>query len=144
MSVHALAFSPDSQILASAGYDRTIRLWDVRTGHAIAALTGHTSAVMAVAFHPGGTILASGGASASVDYPDDDRTVRLWNIRTMCPVTTLTGHAGTVSGLAFHPDGTYLASGSFDMTVRLWPITPSPARTAQASPPARRLPFSRR
>jgi WD40 repeat protein len=133
-TIHALAFSPDGQILASASYDRTIRLWDVRTGHAIATLKGHSSSVMAVAFHPGGTILASGGASASVDYPDDDRTVRLWNIRTMRPITTLTGHTGTVSGVAFHPDGTHLASGSFDMTVRLWPIKPS-RRSVPPSPP---------
>jgi WD40 repeat protein len=146
--IHALAFSPDGQILASASYDRTIRLWDVRTGRAIATLTGHTSVVMAVAFHPGGTILASGGASASVDYPDDDCTVRLWNIRTMRPIATLTGHTGTVSSVAFHPGGTQLASGSFDMTVRLWPVNPQPdppqSQPAIPSSPSRRRPFGRR
>jgi WD40 repeat protein len=139
-TIHGLAFSPDGQILASASYDRTVRVWDVRTGHAIATLKGHTSSVMAVAFHPGGTILASGGASASVDYPDHDRTVRLWNVRTMRPITTLGRHRGTVSGVAFHPDGTHLASAGFDMTVRLWPISPSWIHTSPSRPssPARR------
>ena len=65
-----MAFSPDGRLLASAGDDGTVRLWDPATGAGLATLTGHTDTVDAVAFSPDGRRLASAG---------DDRTVRLWD-----------------------------------------------------------------
>src|SRR5713226_5737358 len=50
--VDAVAFSPDGQVLATAGTDSTIRLWAVATGEERALLQGHTDAVWAVAFSP--------------------------------------------------------------------------------------------
>uniref|UniRef100_UPI003A1036DA WD40 repeat domain-containing protein n=1 Tax=Frankia sp. Cas4 TaxID=3073927 RepID=UPI003A1036DA len=78
-------------------------------------LTGHTGAVISVAFAPDGRTLASAGG---------DQTVRLWDVtdRTAARAlgSPLTGHTGSVLSVAFAPDGRTLASASDDHTVRLW------------------------
>jgi WD40 repeat protein len=72
----------------------------------------------AVAFSPGGKLLASG---------DGDGTVRAWNPATHRPVgaplQTGNGPTGTPLVLAFSPDSKLLASGGADGTVRLWPVS---------------------
>ena len=73
-SVFGLAFSPNGRLLASAGEDRTVRLWDVASGKQRAIFTGHTDDVKDVAFSPNGQLLAS----ASGGF--DDNTARLWKV----------------------------------------------------------------
>ncbi|MDX6537035.1 MAG: hypothetical protein QOD37_1376, partial [Gaiellales bacterium] len=68
--VRAIAFSPGGRLLASAGNDGTVRLWDPGSGRQTAIIEGHTGRVRAVAFSADGRLLASGG---------DDGTVRLWD-----------------------------------------------------------------
>ena len=54
-----MAWSPDGTRLASASYDKEVRIWDLTTGQTHTTLTGHTSEVYAVAWSPDGTRLAS-------------------------------------------------------------------------------------
>src|SRR5690348_1903702 len=85
--IESVAFSPDGKTLASAGVDKTIRLWDVATGRGLAALEGHTASVASVAFSPDGKTLAS----ASVD-----ETIKLWDVAAGEERTTLRGHTEAV------------------------------------------------
>jgi len=109
--VNAIAFSPDGEILASGGGDKTIKLWALKTGKQIITLSGHLSGVNAIAFSPDGKILASAST---------DNTVKLWDTSTGMPLHTLIGHSGWVSSVAFSPDGQTIASSSYDNTIKLW------------------------
>jgi WD40 repeat protein/tRNA A-37 threonylcarbamoyl transferase component Bud32 len=88
------------------------RLFRVRQ---LATLEGHTDGVLAVAFSPDGTRLASAGA---------DRVVKVWDQRGGAPraggALSLRGHAAKVTAVVFSPDGCRLASGSADGAVRVW------------------------
>ena len=110
-NVWSVAFSPNGKMLASASWDRTVRLWDVNTGRLLHTLTEHTNEVLSVAFSPDGNTLVSS---------DWDGSILLWNPQNGKPKGTLTGHAGGVTSVAFSSDGQTLASGSADQTVRLW------------------------
>jgi WD40 repeat protein len=100
--------------LASAGGDRAIIIWDAANGGRLRTLTGHTSFVRCVGWHPGGRLLASCSA---------DGSVRVWDAASGAALAVLQGHTNDVRAVAWHPGGTLLASASEDGTIRLWGVT---------------------
>ena len=109
-AVHAVSFSPDGKILASASSDETIKLWRVNDGTLLKTLKGHKKSVKSLAFSPDGQMIASASG---------DRTVKLWNIKGR-ELKTLRGFGYTVYNVSFSPDGKILASANLDGTIKLW------------------------
>jgi WD40 repeat protein len=111
--IRTLAFSPDSQLLATGSCDSCWRLWDVQTGQLLGSYTGHTNWIWDVTFSPDGRSLASCSA---------DMTVRLWDVATGKLLTTFEGHQLEALSVKFSPNGQYLATGSSDRTINIWEI----------------------
>jgi WD40 repeat protein len=103
--VFGVAFSPDGEFLATSSYgENGTRLWTTATGQLIGVLDG-----IAPAFSPDSHVLLT----------VSKKIVKLWNSSGKLQVT-LAGHEGNITAATFSPNGTQLATGSEDGTVKIW------------------------
>jgi eukaryotic-like serine/threonine-protein kinase len=115
--VTALAWSPTINQIASGSRDKTIQLWDARTGNNMITYLGHAQAIASLSWSPNGAAIASG---------DFERIIRIWDATTGDDLLTYQGHNTLWSGgdavraLAWSPDGTRIASVSGDSVVQIW------------------------
>ncbi len=107
--VHAVAWSPDGQRLAS-GWP-TVQVCDAADGSSVYVYRGHSGPVTAVAWSPNGKHIASASS---------DKTVQVWNAANGSHIFTYHGHSDLITDVAWSPDGRRIASASFDRTVQVW------------------------
>lgn len=126
--IDAVAFSPDSSVLAVAAEIRRseppvagdITLWNPRTGAMTGRLAGHKDSILCVAFTPDGKQLVSGSR---------DGTLRVWDLETQTEVAAL-ACGEPVLTLACSPDGKTLATGGRERSIRLWDVPTRQLRIA--------------
>ena len=113
-AVGELAWSPEGGFIAGIGAARReIHLWSAATGERAGRLTVPIERVAAMAFSPGGNLLATIGT---------DHAVRLWDVPRLMERRVLRGHGDELLAVAFSPQGDLIASCGKDATARVWPV----------------------
>ena len=108
----AVAFSPDGRLVATAGADMVVRVWDIQTKAEVRGLRAHTDWATAVAFSPDSRLLISAAA---------DKTVRVFELAPQ-ETSSSAGHLLAVKAVGVSPDGKTVATAAVDQTIRLWDL----------------------
>lgn len=105
--------SADGGMLAIAGTNNKIQVWDTTSGEEIYSFSGHSDSINTMTFSPDGTLLASGSA---------DNSIILWDVDSGVRRHRLSGHSDAVYEIVFSPDGKTIASEAGDDTIILWDV----------------------
>ncbi|KAL0489655.1 notchless-like protein [Acrasis kona] len=109
--VNHVLFSPDGRMVASASFDKSIKVWDARNGKFMMTLRGHVGPVYQVSWSGDSRLLVSGSK---------DSTAKVWDLsngRLMCD---LPGHYDEVFSVDWSPDGQRVGSGGKDRVLKIW------------------------
>ncbi|HLP87578.1 MAG TPA: serine/threonine-protein kinase [Nostocaceae cyanobacterium] len=124
--VMSVAISPDNQLIASAGTDHTIKIWNLQRGENISTALNYVSDkrpadIYSIAFSPNGKMLVSGGWGSNHNT-QGQRTIKLWDLSNMSLLTDFFESNKTIYSVTFSPDGQTLVSAGADSIIRLWNI----------------------
>src|SRR5581483_1552661 len=110
-AILSLFLCSDGETLASGSDDKTIKLWNINTGHLLYTFDDQIKRISCIAISADGKILASG---------DTDGVIKIWSLSTHKLLYTLTEHKGAIFSLIISANGQTLVSGSWDKTIRIW------------------------
>lgn len=108
--VNCVSFSPDGRLVASASFDKSIKLWDAATGKYLSTLRGHVNAVYQIAWSGDSRMLVS---------CSKDATAKVWDVQTRKLLYDLPGHHDEVYAVDWALDGQRVASGGKDRVVKM-------------------------
>lgn len=109
--INDVKFSPDMRYIASASFDKSIRLWNGKDGKFITTLRGHVQRVYQLAWSADSRLLASSSA---------DSTCKVWSMATRKLMCDLPGHADEVYVVDWSPAGEHVVSGGKDRILKIW------------------------
>ncbi|XP_065892501.1 notchless protein homolog 1-like isoform X1 [Dysidea avara] len=108
--INQVSFSPDARLIASASFDKSVKLWDGRTGKYITSLRGHVSAVYQISWSADSRLLCSGSS---------DSTLKVWDIKNRKLLMDLPGHVDEVFSVDWSTNGEQVASGGRDRHIKI-------------------------
>ncbi len=114
-AITSVAFSPDSQIIATAGVDDSVRIWSL-SGQKIAEWKAFQKSINMLSFSPDGKTLATGGK---------DSKVKLWDLSGK-KTYEFKAMSGSVTSISFSPDSKFLAAAGIESNAAIWQIFPIP------------------
>lgn len=111
-SIFGVDFSPNGFHIATGSQDNTCKIWDLRKRQPVYTIPAHTNLISDVKYQKdGGNFLVTGSY---------DCTTKIWSNKTWQPLKTLQGHDGKVTSVDIAPNSQYIATTSFDRTIKLW------------------------
>lgn len=112
--VKKVAVTPDGALAATASYDKTVRVWDLKSGATLHVLRGHTGRLGGVGITADGhTVVSSSG--------DTDNTIRLWSLPGE-QIINIFNHQRVASDVTITPDGRRVVSAGYDGTFYAWDL----------------------
>ncbi len=106
-----VVFSPDSQLIACVGRDKTAKIWKVSDGEKLFTLESHTDTISTVQFSPDSSLLVTSSL---------DKTAKIWKVSDGSLLATLKGHTEALRSAIFSPDGKQIVTISYDKTAKIW------------------------
>ncbi|MEZ2277660.1 MAG: AAA-like domain-containing protein [Microcoleus sp.] len=114
-AITSVAFSPDRQIIATAGVDDSVRIWSL-SGQKLSEWKALQKSINVLNFSPDGKILATAGK---------DSTVKLWDLSGK-KIYKFQAMSGSVTSISFSPDSKFLAAAGIESNAAIWQISPIP------------------
>jgi WD40 repeat protein len=130
--IRSLKFSSDGSFFVTCSKDKTAKIWDSKSMSVVKTLGPVSEELRSLAISPNDRLVATAGGLFVVGHPEVESAsdLKLWDVESGNLVADLKGHTSCVFRAVFSPDGSLLATGSSDKTVKLWNVVAEMASSA--------------